>query len=340
MIAPIRTPAQQLVTVFGGTGFLGRQVVQALARRGYRIRVATRRPDRAFFLQPLGAVGQIYAVQANLRDAASVARAVAGADHVVNLVGILQEGGRQRFDVLQSQGPRLIAESAAPTANIVHVSAIGAHRQSEAAYGRSKAEGEAGLFEVRPDAVVIRPSLMFGPGDSFFNRFAALARLLPILPLTGADTRLQPVFVGDVSEAIARAVDGKVPGGRIYEAGGPQIRTLGEIVQYVLDVTERRAVVLSLPKGLGRMQGSALGLLDRVTLGLLPDELVMTRDQAIMLETDNVVSDEAIAEKRTLQGLNITPTAFEAIVPAYLIRFRRTGQFDLKRNAAAPGETR
>jgi NADH dehydrogenase len=338
MIAPIRTPSQQLVTVFGGSGFLGRHVVQVLARRGYRIRVASRRPERAFFLQPLGTVGQIYAVQANLRDPASVARAVAGADHVVNLVGILQESGRQSFDALQAKGPRLIAESASPAANLVHVSAIGADPRSQAAYGRTKAEGEAGLFAARPDAVVLRPSLMFGAGDSFFTRFASLARLLPVLPLAGAETRLQPVFVCDVAEAIALAVDGKVPGGRIYEAGGPQISTLRDLVQYVLDITERRAVVLSLPKTLARMQGSALGLLDRITLGLMPDDLVMTRDQAIMLETDNVVSDAAIAEGRTLPGLGITPTAFEAIVPSYLVRFRRTGQFDLKRHSG-PDDT-
>jgi NADH dehydrogenase len=190
----------------------------------------------------------------------------------------------------------------------------------------------------RPDATVIRPSLMFGAGDGFFTRFASLARLLPILPLVGAETRLQPVFVGDVAEAIAKAVDGDVPGARIYEAGGPEIRTLRDIVQYVLDITERRALVIALPRGLGRVQGSALGLLDKVTLGLMPDELVMTRDQALMLEHDNVVSDEAIAEGRTLPGLGIEPTSFEAIVPTYLVRFRRTGQFDLKRNAA-PGET-
>jgi uncharacterized protein YbjT (DUF2867 family) len=332
MIAPIRTPSQQLVTVFGGTGFLGRHVVQALARRGYRIRVATRRPERAFFLQPLGAVGQIYATQANLRDPASVARAVAGADHVVNLVGILKESGRQTFDDLLAKGPRLIAESASPAANLVHVSAIGADHGSGASYARAKAAGEAAIFEKRPDAVIIRPSLLFGAGDSFFNRFAALARLLPILPLVGAETRFQPVFVGDVAEAVARSVDGRVPAGRVYEAGGPEIRTLRDLVDFVLEATQRRAIVLSLPKAVGRLQGSVLGFVDKITLGLVPNDLVMTRDQAIMLETDNVVSEKAIAEGRTLQGLDIEPTSFEAIVPSYLVRFRRTGQFDLKRN--------
>ena len=333
MIAPLRTPSQQLVTVFGGTGFLGRHVVQALVRRGYRIRIACRRPERAFYLQPVGTVGQIHSVQANLRDAASVARAVAGADHVVNLVGILQEGGRQAFDTLQGKGPRLIAETVAAGVNLIHVSAIGADRNAQAAYARSKAEGEAGLFTARPDAVVIRPSLMFGAGDGFFTRFASLARILPIIPLAGAHTRFQPVFVGDVADAIAKAVDGLVPAGRIYEAGGPQVSTLQELVSYVLAVTERRAVIVPLPNAIGRLQGSVLGLLDRITLGLMPDEFVMTRDQALMLETDNVVSADAVSEGRTLQGLGIEPTAFEAIVPSYLIRFRRTGQFDMKRHS-------
>lgn len=331
MIVTVRPPSQQQVTVFGGSGFLGRYVVQALAKRGYRIKVATRRPDLANYLQPLGTVGQITPIQANLRDAASVARAVSRADHVVNLVGILQEGGRQLFETLQAQGPRLIAQSAPASANIVHVSAIGADAESESAYARSKAAGEAGLFEARPDAVVVRPSLMFGPGDNFFNRFASLARMLPVLPLAGADTRFQPVYAGDVAELIVRAVDRSVAGGKVYECGGPEIRTLEALVQYVLDVTERKRLLVPLPSAVGRAQGSLMGLLDTISLGLLPREFAMTRDQAILLEKDNVVSEGAIAEGRTLEGQGITPTTIEAIAPAYLIRFRKTGQFDLKR---------
>lgn len=331
MIGPIRTPAQQLVTVFGGSGFLGRYVVSALAKRGYRIRIATRLPNRANFL-PQGMVGQIHAVQANLRNRDSVAHAVAGADHVINLVGILKESGRQRFDDLQAEGPRLIAELAPPRATLIHVSAIGADSSSESAYARSKAAGEAGLFRARPDAIVLRPSLMFGPGDSFFNRFAALARMLPVLPLAGAETRMQPVYAADVAEAIARAVEGKVEQGRVYECGGPEIRTFRELVQFVLDVTERRRLIVSLPTPVARMQGSVLGFLDTLTLGLLPDAFVMTRDQAIMLETDNVVSEAAKREGRTLEGLGILPDSCEAIVPSYLVRFRKTGQFDLQRN--------
>jgi NADH dehydrogenase len=332
MIGAIRTPLDQVVTVFGGSGFLGSYVVGALAQRGYRVLVPTRQPNLANFL-PLGRVGQIYPIHVNLRNRESVAHAVAKADHVINLVGILQESGRQTFDSLQADGPRIIAEATPKHATLTHVSAIGADLRSESAYARSKAQGEAGLLDARPDAVVIRPSLMFGPGDSFFNRFAVLGRLLPVLPLAGAESRFQPVFAGDVATAIVKAVDGTVPGGRIYECGGPQIATLRELVEYVLRVTERKRLIVPLPNPVARLQGSVMGTLDSLTLGLLADELVMTRDQAILLEQDNVVSEDAIRDGRTLQGLGITPTAYEGLIDSYLIRFRKTGQFDLKRNA-------
>lgn len=335
MIPALRTQAQQLVTVFGGSGFLGRYVVQALAKRGYRVLVATRRPDLAGRLQPLGVVGQVHAIQANLRYPDSIANAVARADHVVNLVGILKESGRQSFGTLQAEGPRLIAEAAAPDARIVHVSAIGADADSPSLYARSKAKGEAGLFAARPGATVLRPSVMFGPGDGFFTRFASLAALLPVIPLAGADTRFQPVYAGDVAEAIARAVDGEVPGGRIYELGGPEVRTLRDYVEFVLAATERRRWILPLPWSVARAQGSTIGFLDRITLGLIPDTFVITRDQVSLLERDNVVSQAAIDEGRTFEGLGIQPSAPEARVPAYLVRFRKTGQFDLKRNTAS-----
>ncbi|HEV2558378.1 MAG TPA: complex I NDUFA9 subunit family protein [Microvirga sp.] len=333
MIGAIRTPAQQLVTVFGGSGFLGRYVVRALAQRGYRVLVATRRPELAGPVQVFGANGQIHAIQANLRHPESVRHAVAKADHVVNLVGILQEGGRQRFSTLQAEAPRIIAEAAIPEARIVHVSAIGADAGSESLYARSKAEGEAGLLAVRPDAVIVRPSVLFGPGDGFFTRFADLSRTLPVIPLAGADTRFQPVYAGDVADVIARAIDGTVPGGRIYELGGPQQLPLREIVSYVLEQTERRRLVVPVPWSVARLQGTVLGALDRLTLGLMPDNLVITRDQVTLLERDNVVSEAARREGRTLEGLGIVPTAFEAVVPAYMMRFRKRGQFDLKRNA-------
>jgi NADH dehydrogenase len=330
MIGALRTPEQQTVTVFGGSGFLGRYVVSRLAECGYRVLVPTRQPNLANFL-PLGKVGQINPIHANLRNEDSVAHAVARADHVVNLVGILQETGRQRFDTLQAKAPAMIARLAKKAVSFTHVSAIGADADSESAYARSKAEGEAALLEARPDAVILRPSLMFGPGDSAFNRFGTLARMLPVLPLPGAETRFQPVYAGD--EAVVRAVDGAVPGGRVYELGGPEIRTMRQMMEFVFEVTERKRVILPIPNNLARTMGSALGTLDWLTLGLIPDELVTTRDQAILLETDNVVSEAAMREGRTLQGLGLAPTTIEAIVPAYLLRFRKTGQFDLKRNA-------
>jgi NADH dehydrogenase len=228
----------------------------------------------------------------------------------------------------------MIARLAKKAVSFTHVSAIGADASSESVYARTKAEGEAALLEARPDAVILRPSLLFGPGDSSFNRFATLARMLPVLPLPGAETRFQPVYAGDVAEAIVRAVDGAVPGGRAYELGGPEIRTMRQMMEFVFEVTERKRIIIPVPNSMARTQGSILGTLDWLTLGLLPNEIVTTRDQAILLETDNVVSESALREGRTLQGLGVTPTTIEAIVPSYLLRFRKTGQFDLKRNAA------
>ncbi|WP_375457662.1 complex I NDUFA9 subunit family protein [uncultured Enterovirga sp.] len=322
----------KLVTVFGGTGFLGRHVVRSLAARGYRVRVAVRRPNLGFFLRPLGVVGQIQLVQANLRFDESIRSAVAGADAVVNLVGILQESGRQGFHEVQAAGPQAIAEATPPGIPIVHVSAIGADLRSPSQYARSKAQGEAAVASAHPGAVILRPSLLFGQGDSFFNRFAGLARALPVLPLAGADTRFQPVFVGDVAEAAARAVDGVVPGG-IYELGGPEIRTLRELVDYVLAITERRRLVLALPVGAARAQARLLEIVDALTLGLLPDALKLTRDQVDLLQVDNVVSAAAEQEGRTLKAFGIVPCAMEAIVPGYLTRFRKTGQFEIERAA-------
>jgi uncharacterized protein YbjT (DUF2867 family) len=332
MFGEVRAPSSQVITVFGGSGFLGRYVVGALAKRGYRVRVAVRRPGLANSLQVVGSVGQIHAVQANLRYPESIARAAEGADGVVNLVGILGERGRQTFEALQANGPRLVAEATPPGASLVHVSALGADPHSPSLYARSKAHGEEAVLRTRPDAVIYRPSVIFGPGDSFFNRFASLARALPVLPLAGADTRFQPVFAADVSEAVARGVEGRVPGG-IYELGGPEVKTLREIVEDVLAVTERRRLVLSLPPRLARVQAWGLELADLLTLGLLPNELRLTRDQVALLETDNVVSEKARTERRTLEGIGIAATATEAIIPSYLVRFRRTGQFDIERAA-------
>lgn len=329
-----QTPSSQLITVFGGSGFIGRHVVRALVKRGYRVRVAVRRPDLAGFLQPLGTVGQIMPVQANLRYPDSVAAAVRGADAVVNLVGILQQGGRQSFSAVQANGARAIAQACAAhgITRLVQVSAIGAARESRSAYGRSKAEGEAAVLSLVPSAIVLRPSIVFGPEDSFFNRFASLARMLPVLPLVGGgETKFQPVFVGDVAEAAARAIDGSIAGGRIYELGGPEVKSFKELLTYVCEVTGRRRVLAPLPFPLARLQARILEIVNTLMLGLLPDELMLTRDQVTLLETDNVVSKQAKAEGRCFEGIGITPTSVEAVVPSYLWRFRKTGQFDTAR---------
>ncbi len=323
--------SNQLVTVFGGSGFVGRHLVRALARRGYRIRVAVRRPDLAQFLQPIGNVGQIHAVQANLRYPESVARAVEGADAVVNLVGILFEDGRQTFDSVQAEGARAVADAvaAAGITRFVQMSAIGADAASDAAYGRTKAAGERAALDAVPAAVITRPSIVFGPEDGFFNRFAMLARLSPAIPLVGdGATRFQPVFVGDVAEAIAMAVDGKAKPGTIYELGGPEVKTFRELVSYVLAVTGRKRVLLPLPFAAARVQARVLEALKFASFGLLPEEFLLTRDQVNLLEHDNVVSDAAVVEGRTLAGLGIQPETIEAIVPSYLSRYRRMGQFD------------
>jgi NADH dehydrogenase len=312
-----------LITVFGGSGFLGRHLVRALARRHYRIRVAVRRPDLAGHLQPLGRVGQIHAVQANLRHPGSVEAAVRGADIVVNLVGILYERGRQRFDTVQSFGAEQVALAAAAYgARMVHVSAIGADPASTSAYARAKAEGEKAVLAAKPDATIFRPSIVFGPEDDFFNRFGALARFLPALPLIGGgETRFQPVFVGDVAEAISRAVDGRARPGIIYELGGPEVRPFRQLMEYVLAVTERRRLLLPVPFGLARLKATFLQFLPNPPL---------TPDQVELLRTDNVVSPEAQREDRMLEGLGIDPTAMQMIVPSYLWRFRKTGQFRVR----------
>lgn len=311
-----------LVTIFGGSGFVGRHLVRLLAKQGWRIRVAVRRPDLAGHLQPLGSVGQIHAVQANLRYRASVEHAVAGADAVVNLVGILYEGGRQTFARVQAQGARIVAESAAAAGaqRFVHVSAIGADAASAALYARSKARGEASSLAAMPGAVILRPSLIFGPEDQFFNRFAAMAQVLPALPLIGGGhTRFQPVYVGDVAEAAARALAGEAKPGTIYELGGPEIRSFREWLDYILMVTNRRRFYVPLPFALAEFQARLVEWLPKP---------ILTQDQVRLLQVDNVVSAAAEAELRTLAGLGITPTNVQSVVPGYLYRFRKHGQFE------------
>lgn len=313
-----------LVTVFGGSGFLGRYVVRALAKRGYRIRVGVRRPELAGHLQPLGKVGQIHAVQANLRYPASVAAATRGAGIVVNLVGILAGSGAQTFDAVHVKGADAVAQAAtAAGARLVHVSAIGADAESASAYARSKAAGETAVREASPDSIIVRPSVVFGPDDDFTNRFASLARLLPVLPLVGGgETRMQPVYVGDVADAIADAVDGTAKPGATYELGGPEVLTLREIYQIILATTDRDRMLVPLPFGLARLKA--------LVLQFAPSPFTLTRDQVTLLQADNVVSDAAKAAGLTLEGLGITPDSLEAVVPQYLWRFRPQGQFQRK----------
>ena len=315
--------APGLVTIFGGSGFVGRHAVRALAARGYRVRVAVRRPDLAFHLQPLGTVGQIKAVQANLRYRWSVDRACEGADHVVNLVGILKETSRQSFPAVQEFGARAVAEAArAAGAKLTHVSAIGADEDSPSAYARTKAEGEKAVFETLKQAVILRSSLMFGPEDDFFNRFAEMARLSPALPLIGGGhTKFQPVFVGDVAQAIARSVDGEVAGGKVYEMGGPEVASFRELMELMLSEIDRSRLLVPVPWFLAKGIARAIGWVPGAPI---------THDQVLLLQSDNVVSAEAIKAKRTLEGMGITPTSMEAILPSYLWRFRPQGQFTRK----------
>jgi uncharacterized protein YbjT (DUF2867 family) len=315
-----RSNDDTLITVYGGSGFLGRHLVRVLAQRDYRIRVAVRRPELSGHLQPLGKVGQIHAVQANIRDAASVEAAARGAHVLINLVGILFERGRQRFNAVHTVAAEQVALAAnAHGARIVHVSAIGADENASSAYARSKAAAERLVLSAQPTAVIMRPSIVFGPEDDFFNRFAALARLSPALPLIGGGkTRFQPVFVGDVALAIADAVDGNAKPGTIYELGGPDVRTFKQLMQYVLTAIGRKRLLVPIPFFVAKLQA--------IFLQFMPTPL-LTPDQVELLRIDNVVSQQAIEEGRTLRSFGIEPEPIEAIVPTYLWRFRKTGQF-------------
>ena len=315
-----KSNSETLVTVYGGSGFLGRHVVRALARRGYLIRVAVRRPDLAFHLQPIGRVGQIHAVQANLRYPASVDAAARDASVLINLVGILFERGKQRFNTVMTDGAEQVALAAgAQGARMVQVSAIGADEHSRSAYARAKAEAERLVLAARPRAIIVRPSVVFGPEDDFFNRFAALARFSPVLPLIGrGKTRFQPVFVGDVAESIARAVDGSLQGGKVYELGGPEVFTFEQLMRFTLNTIGRKRLLAPVPFFAARIQAAVLRYLPKPPL---------TPDQVELLRSDNVVSVAAKAEGRTLEGLGIQPASIEAIVPSYLWRFRKTGEF-------------
>jgi NADH dehydrogenase len=310
-----------LVTIYGGSGFIGRNVVRAIAKTGARMRVAVRRPELAGHLQPLGGVGQINPVQANVRYPDSLLAAADGADAVVNLVGILFPTGKQTFKAVQDEGARNVAEAARKAGSrvLVHVSAIGANPKSPSVYARTKAAGERAVQEVLPGAVILRPSIVFGPEDDFFNRFAALARIAPALPLIGGGkTQLEPVFAGDVAKAVIAGLTGKASAGAAYELGGPEILTLKEVMQRVLTYTMRKRLLVPEPFWLAKLQGAFLQLLPKPPL---------TLDQVRLLEIDNVVSETARDTGRTLQGLGIKPVAVASVVPEYLEQYRPRGQF-------------
>jgi NADH dehydrogenase len=314
----------KLAVVFGGSGFVGRHTVSALAKRGYRVRAAVRRPDLAGYLQPMGAVGQIQPVQANLRFPESVQRACAGADVVINCVGLLASTGAQTFDAIHVVGARSIAKAArdAGAARLIHVSAIGADINGKANYARTKAAGEQAVLQEFPGAVIVRPSIVFGPEDEFFNRFGAMARFSPMLPLIGSGlTKFQPVYVGDLAAAIANIADGQGVAGKIYEVGGPEKLTFRQLLERTLEYTGRNRALMPMPFWLAKLQALATWPLPNA---LRP----ITVDQVRLLKNDNIVSDVAITEGRTLKNLGVAnPTAIAAVVPGYLERFNPRGQY-------------
>ena len=314
--------SDKLITIFGGSGFVGRHVVRSLAKRGYRIRVACRRPDLAGHVVPLGVPGQIVPVQANLRYPASVAAACDGAFAVINLVGVLFNAGAQSFDGLHVFGAEAVAKAAraAQATLLIHMSSLGADLASPSAYARTKAEGEARAKAAFNGAIILRPSVIFGPEDDFLNKFAAMARFSPALPLVGGETRFQPVFVGDVAEAIAGLIEKSVADGKTYELGGPEQKTFREILNYILAVTYRKRLLLPLPFPVASMLGALVGWLPKPPL---------TMDQVESLKTDNVVSPLAETEQRTFAALGVVPKSLDSVVPSYLYRYRKAGQFSL-----------
>ena len=312
----------KIVTVFGGSGFLGRHVVRALALRGYRVRVAVRRPDLAGFLQPLGNVGQVMPMQANLRNPDSIARAVTGSDAVVNLAGILYETSKQSFNAVHRDGAKSIAETTANAgiSQLVQISAIGADKQSSSDYARSKAEGEEAVLAAMPNAIIIRPSLLIGSEDEFFNKFAQMSKLSPFLPLIGGgETLFQPAFVGDVANVIAKGVDGALSAGTVYELGGPQAKSFKQLLELLMRETHQNRLLLPIPYWAANVLGAVFEMLPKPML---------TRDQIKLLKVDNVVSEAAKTEGRTFEGLGINPLALEAVIPSYLWSYRTTGQYE------------
>ena len=312
--------ATRIVTVFGGSGFIGRYVVKRLAQQGWAVRVAVRRPSRAAFLRPMGEVGQITLLRAPLQDEGAVRDVLVGADAAINLVGVLFERGRQSFTAVHLDGARRVAEAAAAVGvrHLAQISAIGAEATANAKYARTKGAAEEAVRQAFPDAVVLRPSIVFGPEDEFFNLFATMAQLSPALPLIGGGrTRFQPVYVGDVADAVVRALTDPACAGKTYELGGPRVYSFKELLELMLRETGRRRLLLPVPFWAATLEAMVLEWLPRPLL---------TRDQVKLLRRDNVVGDDAL----TLADLGIRPTAVEVILPTYLDRFRKGGRFGLR----------
>jgi len=313
----------KLVTIFGGSGFVGRYIARRMAKEGWRVRVAVRRPNEALFVRPYGTPGQVEPLACNIRDDASVRAMLHGADAVVNCVGILNRSGKNTFDAVQAEGAGRIVRLAAEqgVGQLVQLSAIGADAGSDSDYARSKAEGEAAVMAAFPGAVILRPSIIFGTEDGFFNRFAAMTRMGPILPVVGAETRFQPVHVDDVAQAAVKAVLGQAAPG-IYELGGPEVDTFRGLMGRMLKVIQRRRAVVNVPFFLARVMGFGFDMLQAVTLGLIENKMI-TRDQVKNLARDNVVSPGA----KGFADLGITPMAMDAVLPEYLWRYRPSGQY-------------
>jgi uncharacterized protein YbjT (DUF2867 family) len=320
----------KLVTIYGGSGFVGRYIARRLAKEGWRVRVAVRRPNEALFVKTFGAVGQVEPVLCNIRNDASVKAVMQGADAVVNCVGILNRSGKNTFDAVQAEGAARIARIATEIGvpHLVQISAIGADAASNSAYARTKGEGEAAILAAYPAAIILRPSIIFGPEDGFFNRFAAMSRLGPILPVVGAHTKFQPVYVDDVAAAAVLGVTGQATPG-IYELGGPEVATFRALMDKMLHIIQRRRLVLNVPFFVARIMGFSFDMLQVVTLGLFNNGLI-TRDQVKNLARDNVVAPGA----RGFAELGLTPTTMDSVLPEYLWRYRPSGQYAAIKDSA------
>ncbi|RCL02325.1 MAG: 3-beta hydroxysteroid dehydrogenase [Candidatus Tokpelaia sp. JSC189] len=325
IIRPHLYQRPELITVFGGSGFVGRQVVETLTRRGYRVRVAVRRPERAYYMQQIGEVGQIQMLKTNVRIRESVARALISADAAVFLPGVLYSNGKNNFKSVLIEGARNVAEFAASIGiPLIHISALNTREGSSVPYITSKYEGEKIVKGAHPEAIILRPSIIFGPGDNFFNKFSDMARFSPILPLFGGGkTKFQPVYVGDVAEMVVRALDGTILAGRVYELGGPEVLMFRELMEEILSVIRRRRAFVSVSFWLGRLIAGILDLFGKIPL--VPT--FATTGQIDILRYDSIVSKAAICEGRTLEGVGIKPQGMGAILASYLWRFRVHGQF-------------